>query len=138
MKKMVPKILMSMAALIMLLMSAVPHHHHCGNSATALHIDYICFDDSGCFDCQTDCCVSDHHHCGNGTENCRIHSLVTLLSRVQNVPSGHLALEYVVPQEILPETPVEVKSKGHQILVPDKLSYQYRVRTKGLRAPPVA
>ena len=127
-----------MAALIMLLMSAVPHHHHCGNSATALHIDYICFDDSGCFDCQTDCCCSDHHHCGNGTENCRIHSLVTLLSRVQNVPSGHLALEYVVPQEILPETPVEVKSKGHQILVPDKLSYQYRVRTKGLRAPPVA
>ena len=138
MKKMVSKILMSMAALIMLLMSAVPHHHHCGNSATALHIDYICFDDSGCFDCQTDCCGSAHHHCGNGTENCRIHSLVTLLSRVQNVPSGHLALEYVVPQEILPETPVEVKSKGHQILVPDKLSYQYRVRTIGLRAPPVA
>lgn len=138
MKKMVSKILMSMAALMMLLMSAVPHHHHCGNSATAFHIDYICFDDSGCFDCQTDCCGSDHHHCGNGTENCRIHSLVTLLSRVQNVPSGHLALEYVVPQEILPETPVEVKSKGHQILVPDKLSYQYRVRTKGLRAPPVA
>lgn len=138
MKKMVSKILMSMAALIMLLMSAVPHHHHCGNSATALHIDYICFDDSGCFDCQTDCCGSDHHHCGNGTENCRVHSLVTLLSRVQNVPSGHLALEYVVPQEILPETPVEVKSKGHQIRVPDKLSYQYRVRTKGLRAPPVA
>lgn len=137
MKKMVSKILMSMAALIMLLMSAVPHHHHCGNSATALHIDYICFDDSGCFDCQTDCCGSDHHHCGNGTENCRIHSLVTLLSRVQNVPSGHLALEYVVPQEILPETPVEVKSKGHQVLVSEKLSYQYRVRTKGLRAPPV-
>lgn len=137
MKKMVSKILMSMAALIMLLMSAVPHHHHCGNFATAHHIDYICFDDSGCFDCQTDCCGSDHHHCRNGTENCRIHSLVTLLSRVQNVPSGHLALEYVVPQEILPETPVEVKSKGHQIRVPDKLSYQYRVRTKGLRAPPV-
>lgn len=138
MKKMVSKILMSMAALIMLLMSAVPHHHHCGNFATAHHIDYICFDDSGCFDCQTDCCGSDHHHCGNGTENCRIHSLVTLLSRVQNVPSGDLALEYVVPQEILPETPVEVKSKGHQIRVLDKLSYQYRVRTKGLRAPPVA
>lgn len=138
MKKMVSKILMSMAALIMLLMSAVPHHHHCGNSATALHIDYICFAGSGCCDCQADCCGSDHHHCGNGTENCRIHSLVTLLSRVQNVPSGHLALEYVVPQEILPEPPVEVKSKGHQILVPDKLSYQYRVRTKGLRAPPVA
>ena len=119
MKKMVSKILMSMAALIMLLMSAVPHHHHCGCSATAHHIDYICFDGSDCCNCQADCCGSDHRHCGNGTENCRIHSLVTLLSRV-------------------PETPVEVKSKGLQILVPDKLSYQYRVRTKGLRAPPVA
>ena len=104
--------------------------------------DYECesYDDGGCdcCDCQADCCGSDHHHCGNGTENCRIHSLVTLLSRVQDVPSGHLALEYVVPQEILPEIPVEVKSKEKQILVPDKLSYQYRVRTKGLRAPPVA
>lgn len=138
MKKMVSKILMSMAALIMLLMSAVPHHHHCGSFAAAPHIDYICFAGSDCCDCQTDCCGSDHRHCENGTENCRIHSLVTLLSRVQNVPSGHLALEYIVPQEILPETPVEVKSKGHQILVPEKLSYQYRVRTKGLRAPPVA
>lgn len=138
MKKMVSKILMSMAALIMLLMSAVPHHHHCGSPAMAHHIDYICFAGSDCCNCQADCCGSDHRHCGNGTENCRIHSLVTLLSRVQNVPSGDLALEYVVPQEILPEAPVEVKSKGHQILVPDKLSYQYRVRTKGLRAPPVA
>ena len=128
---MVSKILMSMAALIMLLMSAVPHHHHCENSATAHHIDYICFSGCDCCDCQADCC-------GNGTENCRIHSLVTLLSRVQDVPSGHLALEYVVPQEILPEIPVEIKSKEKQILVPDKLSYQYRVRTKGLRAPPVA
>lgn len=138
MKKMVSKILMSMAALIMLLMSAVPHHHHCGSPVMAHHIDYICFDGSDCCNCQADCCSSDHHHCGNGTENCRIHSLVTLLSRVQNVPSGHLALEYVVPQEILPEISVEVKSKEKQILVPDKLSYQYRVRTKGLRAPPVA
>ena len=95
MKKMVSKILMSMAALIMLLMSAVPHHHHCSSPAMAHHIDYICFDGSDCCNCQADCCGSDHHHCGN-------------------------------------------KSKEKQILVPDKLSYQYRVRTKGLRAPPVA
>lgn len=137
MKTRVSKILMCMAAFMMLLMSSVPHHHHCGQMDGHHHLDFICFAsqgiDSGCA-ADKDC---GHSHDGDhGSESCRIHSIVTLLERVQNIPSYQPALEFIVSQMIILETAESDAADSPRIVIKEKLSSFYLVRSKGLRAPP--
>lgn len=136
MKTRVSKILMCVAAFMMLLMSSVPHHHHCGQM-DGHHLDFICFAsqgvDSGCT-ADKDC---GHCHDGDhGSESCRIHSIVTLLERVQNIPSYQPALEFIVPQVIVLEAAEFDAADSPRIVIKEKLSSFYLVRSKGLRAPP--
>ena len=137
MKTRVSKILMCVAAFMMLLMSSVPHHHHCGQMDGHHHLDFICFAsqdvDSGCA-ADKDC---GHGHDGDhGSESCRIHSIVTLLERVQNIPSYQPALEFIVPQVIMLEVTESDAADSPRIVIKEKLSSFYLVRSKGLRAPP--
>ena len=126
-----------MAAFMMLLMSSVPHHHHCGQMDGHHHLDFICFAsqdvDSGCA-ADKDC---GHGHDGDhGSESCRIHSIVTLLERVQNIPSYQPALEFIVPQVIMLEATESDAADSPRIVIKEKLSSFYLVRSNGLRAPP--
>lgn len=137
MKTRVSKILMCVAAFMMLLMSSVPHHHHCGQMDGHNNLDFICFAsqglDSGCT-ADKDC---GHCHDGDhGSESCRIHSIVTLLERVQNIPSYQPALEFIVPQVIVLEAAESDAADSPRIVIKEKLSSFYLVRSKGLRAPP--
>lgn len=137
MKTRASKILMCVAAFMMLLMSSVPHHHHCGQMDGHHHLDFICFAsqdvESGCA-ADEDC---GHSHDGDhGSESCRIHSIVTLLERVQNIPSYQPALEFIVPQVIMLEATEFDAADSPRIVIKEKLSSFYLVRSKGLRAPP--
>lgn len=137
MKTRASKILMCVAAFMMLLMSSVPHHHHCGQMDGHHHLDFICFAsqdvESGCA-ADEDC---GHSHDGDhGSESCRIHSIVTLLERVQNIPSYQPALEFIVPQVIMLEATESDAADSPRIVIKEKLSSFYLVRSKGLRAPP--
>ena len=138
MRTAVSEIFMGLAAFIMLLMSAVPHHHHCSGIESLRHGDYICFasqeheaDESGCHGMET-----ESGHDRHESDACLLHSIVTLLERVQNVPSYHPALEAVIPQIIL------VDMSGNHVvdrfIVPfsERLVSSCIVRSSGLRAPP--
>ena len=137
MKTRASKILMCMAAFMMLLMSSVPHHHHCGQMDGHHHLDFICFAsqgvDSGCA-ADKDCGYG--HDGDHGSESCRIHSIVTLLERVQDIPSYQPALEFIVPQVILMEATESDAADSPRIVIKEKPSSFYLVRSKGLRAPP--
>ena len=101
------------------------------------NLDFICFAsqgvDSGCT-ADKDC---GHCHDGDhGSESCRIHSIVTLLERVQNIPSYQPALEFIVSQVIVLEAAESDAADSPRIVIKEKLSSFYLVRSKGLRAPP--
>lgn len=126
-----------MAAFMMLLMSSVPHHHHCGQMDGHHHLDFICFASPS----TESCCAADedcgHCHDGDhGSESCRIHSIVTIQERVQNIPSYQPALEFIVPQVIVLEAAESDAADSPRIVIKEKLSSFYLVRSMGLRAPP--
>ena len=99
--------------------------------------DFICFAsqgvDSGCVS-DNDC--GQCHDKDHSSESCRIHSIVTLLERVQNIPSYQPALEFIVHQVIVLEAAEFDAADSPRIVIKEKLSSFYRVRSKGLRAPP--
>lgn len=131
---MISKILMNLAAFVMLLMSAVPHHHHCTEAGTASHIDYICFaaDD---FDNADDCTEDDNH--GHHSDECLLHSIVTLLTRVQNVPSFQPAIDAIIQAALtLPNQEGSLETE-FSVLLSERLAYFHIVRSLGLRAPPM-
>lgn len=137
MKTRASKILMCMAAFMMLLMSSVPHHHHCGQMDGHHHLDFICFASLGTeSSCAADKDCGHGHDGDHGSESCRIHSIVTLLERVQNIPSYQPALEFIVPQVIMLEATESDAADSPRIVIKEKLSSFYLVRSKGLRAPP--
>lgn len=164
MKTMVSRILMTMAALMVLLMSSIPHHHHCTFPGGIHHVDYVCFASQdeeaahcACGDCQSsdsgkgDSAVSDsgeetsscggdscgHHPCGD-SENCRLHSIVTLLEKVRNLPAYQPVLEFVVQEELTVSSPNADSRDASRVVLSENLTSFYLIRAKGLRAPPSA
>lgn len=143
MKTVVSRIFFSLAAFMMLLMSAVPHHHHCLGYESSGHADYICFsgeehEDALCCyeDCTDGSCAG--HHDGHGTERCRLHSIVTLLERIQNIPSYQPALEAVFPQNAPEIQGVQDAADKFSVPLSERATSYYLARAKGMRAPPAA
>lgn len=135
MRTMISKILMTFAAFTMLLMSAIPHHHHCTEAGTSSHIDYICFaadDAENYVIADGDCHNEREHH----SDDCLLHSIVTLLERIQNVPSYHPALEAVIPQSISVSLPGKYLTDRFIVPFSERIVSFCIVRSSGLRAPP--
>lgn len=143
MKTVVSRIFFSLAAFMMLLMSAVPHHHHCLGYESSRHIDYICFsgeehEDAVCCDgeCSGGSCTE--HHDGHETERCRLHSIVTLLERIQDIPSYQPALETAFFQNIQEIQGVPEPADKFIVPLSERVTSFYFARAKGMRAPPAA
>lgn len=131
---MISKITMAFAAFTMLLMSAIPHHHHCTEAGVSSHIDYICFaaDDTVCEDIANDCHNEREHH----SDDCLLHSIVTLLERVQSVPSYYPAMDAVIPQSVSVGLPGNSLVDGFIVPFSERIVSFCIVRSSGLRAPP--
>lgn len=121
----------------MLLMSSIPHHHHCTEAGTLSHVDYICFASQE-NDSSSECPDHERHNDDeHASDACQLHSIVTLLERIQDIPSYQSVSEPVLPQQVMPQDIIlKDTAASPRIVITEKLSSFYLVRAKGLRAPP--
>ena len=163
MKTMFSRMMMTLAALMVLLMSSIPHHHHCTLPGGFHHADYVCFasqdeDDAHCAlgDCRSssgltgdsqsadsgEASAGDENQCGHrpcgDSENCRLHSIVTLLERVRNLPAYQPVLDFVAQEVLAVSAPDADLLDAARIVLSEKLTSFYLIRAKRLRAPPSA